>query len=127
MQVDPFYKYYDNQANIAVGNSTWDQWDSSWTWLNEDECFTEEIDAPMWSLKDREMLDNLHVLAKEYLVWIEAEDDDEYCLAKPASLETLQVFDNNPAGGGVIYSTDGFDNEKLSNFSDIWTLRVSWN
>jgi len=81
----------------------------------------------MWSLKDREMLDNLHVLAKEYLVWIEAEDDDEYCLAKPASLETLQVFDNNPAGGGVIYSTDGFDNEKLSNFSDIWTLRVSWN
>jgi len=126
IQADPFFKYFNYQANIAVGDSSGGQWDSAWGYSSKDEGFTKEIDAPSWSSKDEEMLERLHLVAREYLIWIAGEDGEKYCVVKPDSLKILQVHDNNPEYGKKIFSTEGYDDEKFYNFSNIWSLGVTW-
>ena len=36
------------------------------------------------------------------------------------------AYDNNPEYGKSIFTTEGFDDEKLYNFSNIWSLGVRW-
>ena len=128
MQMDYIFKYYDNHGNIAVGDSTGDQWNSAWTWTNDndEETFSEEIDEPDWEAIDSEMLEKLNALVREYIDWIEDEDGEEYCIARPGSYKNLEVYEENPGVGKIIFSTNGADDEKLSDFSDIWSLQVSY-
>ena len=123
-QADHFFKYFDYGANIAVADSSGGGWNTAWTYSSDSESFSDEIDPPDWNDSDEAVLEKLRELSRQYL---QVGDDDEGSLVViEDSIDSLVEFSENDSLNWTAYATDGFDDEKLSNFSNIWSLRVNW-
>ena len=125
-QADQFFKYFDSGANIAVSDSSGGEWNSAWTYSNDDDSFSEEIENPEWTEQDSEALEKLHAIKWEYLESYEDDDGESFLIARLDGVEVLTEFEANDDGKWTAYNSEGFDDEKLSNYSNIWKLRVQW-
>ena len=125
IQADHFYKYFDYGANIAVTDSSGGGWDTAWTYSSDSESFSDEVDPPEWTDNDQAILEKLSELSQQYL---QIGDDDEGSLVViEDSIDSLVEFSENDTLNWTAYATEGFDDEKLSNFSNIWGLRANWS
>jgi hypothetical protein len=121
-QADQFFKYYDYSAKIAAGDSS-GGWNSAYDYSVDDEAFTDEIDPPEWNDNDTHILEVLHELKWKYLESIEI-DDDSYLVPLESSKSSLVKFEKGK--GWTAFSSSEFDDEKLTNYSNIWKLEIHW-
>ena len=65
----------------------------------------------------------LHKLKWKYLESIEI-DDDSYLVPLESSKSSLVKFEKGK--GWTAFSSSEFDDEKLTNYSNIWKLEIHW-
>jgi hypothetical protein len=125
-QADHFFKYFVYGANIAVSDSSGGGWNAAWTYSSDDESFSEEIDTPDWSEVDESALEKLREISGRYLK-VSSDDDEGALVVMEDSIDSLLEFSENTDLKWIAFASDGFDDEKLSNFSNIWALRARWD
>jgi hypothetical protein len=126
VQADHFFKYFNYGANIAVADSSGGGWNMAWTYSSDDESFSEEIDPPNWTEVDEIILEKLREVSLRYLQ-VSSDDDEAALVLIEDSIDSLLEFSENTDLDWTAFATDGFDDEKLSNYSNIWALRVRWD
>ena len=123
-QADHFFKYFDYGANIAAADSSGGGWSSAWTYSSGDESFSEEIDTPDWTDVDEAALEKLREISGLYLK-VSIDDDVGALVVLEDSIDSLSELSENTDLDWIAFASDGFDDEKLSNYSNIWALKVS--
>jgi hypothetical protein len=126
VQADHFFKYFNYGANIAAADSSGGGWHTAWTYSSDDESFSEEIDAPNWTEVDEITLEKLREVSRRYLQ-VSSDDDEGSLVLIEDSIDSLSEFSENAELDWTAFASDGFDDEKLSNFSNIWSLKSSWS
>jgi hypothetical protein len=117
--------FFRDNGQLSIGDSTGGQWDSSWAYSNEDESFSDEVDASSWSSDDQTALNKLHEIKWTFMQKGGNPSNGELVL-KQNFLEAFDDIQQESKEGFMCYFSPGFDDEKLTLFSGKWDLSISW-